>query len=47
MKEHEEGTGGGATSRKDEGNNNKRAEKDHPEAPMVIGMNDERGGVSC
>ena len=35
-----------ATSEKDTGNNNERAQKDHPEAPgPVIGMNDERGGV--
>ena len=33
--------------RKDEGSHNKRAEEDKPEAPKpVIGMNDERGGVS-
>ena len=37
----------GATSEKDTGNHNERAKKDHPEAPgPVIGMNDERGGVS-
>ena len=37
----------GATSEKDTGNHNERAQKDHPEAPgPVIGMNDERGGVS-
>ena len=37
----------GATSEKDTGDNNKRAEEDHPEAPQpVIGMNDERGPVS-
>ena len=36
-----------ASSDKDQGNNNERAKKDHPEAPgPVIGMNDERGGVS-
>ena len=35
-----------AASEKDQGNNNERAKKDHPEAPgPVIGMNDERGGV--
>ena len=36
-----------AATEKDQGNNNERAKKDHPEAPgPVIGMNDERGGVS-
>ena len=36
-----------ATSEKDHGNQNEKAKKDHPEAPgPVIGMNDERGGVS-
>ena len=36
-----------ATSEKDSGNQNEQAKKDHPEAPgPVIGMNDERGGVS-
>ena len=35
------------TSEKDKGKHNERAEKDHPEAPKpVIGMNDEKGGVS-
>lgn len=34
-----------ATSEKDETNANARAQKEHPEAPLVIGMNDERGGV--
>ena len=35
------------TSEKDSGNQNEQAKKDHPEAPgPVIGMNDERGGVS-
>ncbi|KAL9119134.1 MAG: hypothetical protein Q9187_004313, partial [Circinaria calcarea] len=33
-----------ATSGKDERNDNARAQKDHPESPVVIGMNDERGG---
>ena len=43
--EHE---GSSATSQKDLGNQNEQAKKDHPEAPgPVIGMNDERGGVSC
>ena len=37
----------GATSEEDKGNQNEQAQKDHPEAPgPVIGMNDERGGVS-
>lgn len=36
-----------AATEKDPGNQNEKAEKDHPEAPgPVIGMNDERGGVS-
>ena len=36
-----------ATTEKDKGNQNEQAKKDHPEAPgPVIGMNDERGGVS-
>lgn len=36
-----------AATEKDTGNNNEKAKKDHPEAPgPVIGMNDERGGVS-
>lgn len=36
-----------ATIEKDPGNQNKEAHKDHPEAPgPVLGMNDERGGVS-
>lgn len=35
-----------AISEKDHGDQNKKAKKDHPEAPgPVIGMNDERGGV--
>ncbi|KAJ9501618.1 hypothetical protein H2202_002580 [Exophiala xenobiotica] len=48
MKDHEQlKEGSQAISRKDEGNNNKRAKEDHPEAPEpVIGMNEERGGVS-
>ena len=37
-----------ATTEKDRGNQNEQAKKDHPEAPgPVIGMNDERGGVSA
>ena len=36
-----------AATERDTGNNNEQAKKDHPEAPgPVIGMNDERGGVS-
>lgn len=36
-----------ATGEKDAGSQNEQAKKDHPEAPWpVIGMNDERGGVS-
>lgn len=36
-----------AASEKDHGDQNKKAKEDHPEAPgPVIGMNDERGGVS-
>lgn len=36
-----------AASERDSRNDNKRAKEDHPEAPgPVIGMNDERGGVS-
>jgi len=49
MKDHEnlkEGSSG--ISRKDENNSTERAKKEHPEAPdTVIGMQDERGGVSC
>ncbi len=36
-----------ATAEADKGNQNEQAKKDLPEAPsVVIGMNDERGGVS-
>lgn len=36
-----------AASEKDHGDQNRKAKEDHPEAPgPVIGMNDERGGVS-
>lgn len=39
--------GSGAANEKDPGNQNEQAKKDHPEAPgPVLGMNDERGGVS-
>ncbi|EXJ77211.1 hypothetical protein A1O3_10369 [Capronia epimyces CBS 606.96] len=48
IKDHEDGKEGGqAISRKDEGNANKKAKKEHPKAPEpVIGMNDERGEFS-
>ena len=36
-----------ATTEKDTRNDNERAKKENPESPVVIGMNDERGGVSC
>lgn len=36
-----------ASSGKDVNNDNARAQKEFPESPVVIGMNDERGGVSC
>ena len=36
-----------ATAQSDHGDQNKKAKEDHPEAPgPVLGMNDERGGVS-
>lgn len=36
-----------ATDEKDYGNQNKKAKEENPEAPgPVLGMNDERGGVS-
>ena len=34
-----------SSSEKDERNSNARAQKEHPESPIVIGMNSERGGV--
>ncbi|KIW13937.1 hypothetical protein PV08_06718 [Exophiala spinifera] len=48
MKEHEQmKEGSQAISRKDESQGNKKAKRDHPEAPEpVIGMNEERGEVS-
>jgi hypothetical protein len=47
MKDHEEGKGGSdAISRKDEFKNNEKAQKEFPESPIVIGMNEERGSVS-
>ena len=44
MKEHQTGESGSqALNRRDDGQYNKKAEEDHPEAPQpVIGMNDER-----
>lgn len=39
------GGGSQAANEQDDRNNNKRAQEEHPEAPMVIGMNDERGSV--
>ena len=39
-------TSGQGISRNDERNSNEKAKKEFPESPMVIGMNDERGGVS-
>lgn len=48
VKERAEGASrDSASSEKDVNNDNARAQKDYPESPMVIGMNDERGGVSC
>ncbi|KAI4233725.1 MAG: hypothetical protein LQ349_004226 [Xanthoria aureola] len=45
--EDDQHEGSSATSQKDPGNQNEKAKRDHPEAPgPVIGMNDERGGVS-
>ncbi|KAL1618482.1 hypothetical protein SLS54_007210 [Diplodia seriata] len=45
MESHATGTGGSATSRRDERSSTARAKKEHPEAPdVVIGMQDERGG---
>jgi hypothetical protein len=48
MKDHENlKEGSQPISRKDEGDNNKRAQEEFPEAPgPVIGMNDEKGPVS-
>jgi len=41
------GEGSAAASEKDTDQKNKKAQDDHPEAPgVVLGMNDERGGVS-
>ena len=45
----ERASGGGsvAMSEKGKDNKNEKAKQEHPEAPkVVIGMNDERGGVS-
>jgi hypothetical protein len=48
MAAHEKGEEGSqALSRRDEGQFQKKAKEQHPEAPgPVLGMNDERGGVS-
>jgi len=44
MKDHEQGKeGSAAISRKDENNNQQKTKEEFPEAPVVIGMNDERG----
>lgn len=46
--ERASGGGSAAASERDTDQKNKKAHKDHPEAPgVVIGMNDERGGVSA
>ncbi len=43
-----DGRDSSAATEKDQGGQNEKAKKDHPEAPgPVIGMNDERGGVSA
>lgn len=50
MRQRADGDGrdSSAATEKDPGNQNEKAQKDHPEAPgPVIGMNDERGGVSA
>jgi hypothetical protein len=45
--ERASGEGSATASEKDKDNKNKKAKQDHREAPgVVIGMNDERGGVS-
>ncbi|MCJ1415316.1 hypothetical protein MMC32_001648 [Xylographa parallela] len=44
QRERAEGSHASATSEKDTRNDNERAQKENPESPMVIGMNDERGG---
>ncbi|KAK8209236.1 hypothetical protein IWZ01DRAFT_483169 [Phyllosticta capitalensis] len=42
--DHDAGTGGNATARRDETQSTRRAKEEHPEAPdVVIGMQDERG----
>ncbi|MCJ1290271.1 hypothetical protein MMC34_001807 [Xylographa carneopallida] len=43
-RERIEGSHASATSEKDTRNDNERAQKENPESPIVIGMNDERGG---
>ena len=46
MRDKQEGNEGAqAVSQKDERNSNQRAQEEHPESPMVIGMNDEKGSV--
>lgn len=45
--ERASGEGSAAASEKDKDKKNKKAQEDYPEAhEVVIGMNDERGGVS-
>jgi len=44
MKDHQQGKeGSDAISRKDERKSGQKAKEEFPEAPVVIGMNDERG----
>ena len=49
QRDREEGKGGQAATRSDERASGQRAKEEFPEAPdgPVLGMNDERGGVSC
>lgn len=44
FRDKSQGSGGSATSRKDERNSTQKAKEEFPEAPTVIGMQDERGG---
>lgn len=47
LQSNSDGVHSQATTEKDKGGQNAQAKRDHPEAPgPVIGMNDERGGVS-
>ncbi|KAF1981606.1 hypothetical protein K402DRAFT_408287 [Aulographum hederae CBS 113979] len=39
-----QGSGGSATSQSDSRNSTKRTKEEHPESPVIIGMQDERGG---